>query len=932
MKDQLYYSQKRAKLAIFFVLFKSVSAELPAALQRAPAPPCSLESFNTTLNGTQCFGLTQVSGPTDYASCAQACCARYDCQMFEFCEAGCDATGCWVGSADLSTCKPGAGWSGAARPVPPKPARDPQNFRAPYTQSPTPPLDVLDLADEVQGSPTWVLAMDGYPQPFPGFITVCTPSGGYNSDRQQPPWLVDSLAPFFSAVYSRTVVVPADFGGDACSGAGAAAGGCVLRLAFGAVNHGASVYVAPSAAPANATLAGVHYGPNAAFDVDLTAARVERGGSYLVTVAAWPFQYFDGDVASGFRYPEAWQKPADGWASRQCAGICKYVRLVALPRLRVDALVVRGNFSAQSAAVEVVVSNDGADDVPAGAAALTGMTLSSWNQIARLGTHQGGWPYPPLATLPLPAIAAGSLAVAAFSIDWSALGPASWWWPNRPHNDSYFAQLHFLNLTLAVDGAPVSSASQRFGVVEHAEGASFFYTLNGVRVNFISDATPENGMSFYDAYSNEGAFGAGGGARETWRRYMRLGVNANRIHQSTPTQAMLDAADEVGFLLKPETAVRGCPGYEPCNVSSALLRQSVAELVEWSRAHPSVFAYSVENESGEGSLLGDLIDAATAARPGVPLTLEGAGEGVTPGTRLGGHAVGMLHYAVPSHSRAFPPRGVGECAWCVADGLEQFSALALAGRLDDVAYYSGWDMLNYWPNLLAGMNASLHAWHQEPCNGTDRRDGIDGWDSPVVAWVQAAFNPFLVADVAAVAANPGFTPEWPTSVDTYTFLAAGGSGNITRSVALFNDALADAFQPWAPAAAELTLQWSARWEDSSDPVIAGGTIAVTVAVGFHETVEVSMPVPDPGGGINAAGRQLFFSFASFRAGDPATTWYSEERVYVLVKRSPPARPARGVLGRDPLAPLVGAKLSRPAPPARANVDSFVFMDKGIVRF
>ena len=75
----------------------------------------------------------------------------------------------------------------------------------------------------------------------------------------------------------------------------------------------------------------------------------------------------------------------------------------------------------------------------------------------------------------------------------------------------------------------------------------FFYTLNGVRVNHLSDATPENGMSFYDAYANEDAFGGGGGARETWRRYMRLGVTSNRIHQSTPTQAMLDAADEVGL-------------------------------------------------------------------------------------------------------------------------------------------------------------------------------------------------------------------------------------------------------------------------------------------------------------------------------------------------------------------------------------------------
>ena len=44
-------------------------------------------------------------------------------------------------------------------------------------------------------------------------------------------------------------------------------------------------------------------------------------------------------------------------------------------------------------------------------------------------------------------------------------------------------------------------------------------------------------------------------------------MSANRIHQSTPTQIMLDAADEVGFALQPETAIRGeCP-VRPLSIS-----------------------------------------------------------------------------------------------------------------------------------------------------------------------------------------------------------------------------------------------------------------------------------------------------------------------------------------------------------------------------
>ena len=99
---------------------------------------------------------------------------------------------------------------------------------------------------------------------------------------------------------------------------------------------------------------------------------------------------------------------------------------------------------------------------------------------------------------------------------------------------------------------------------------------------------------------------------------MRLGITANRIHQSTPTQDMLNAADEVGFLLKPESPLRGCPGYEPCNSSSPLLRQSVDELIHWSRMHPSVFAFSLENEGSDNGLNADLVDAATLAGVNVP--------------------------------------------------------------------------------------------------------------------------------------------------------------------------------------------------------------------------------------------------------------------------------------------------------------------------
>lgn len=853
--------------------------------------PCNSTSFSNSLNGTQCFGLVQIENITSYTECQLSCCLITTCQMFEWCSGSNPACGsyantCWIGQADLTKCVPATEWLGASRQLPPPPPRLSQQYLKPYTQSPTLPLDLLNLADETIGSTTWTIQIDGQSN-----RSIYVPSGGYNSDKQDLPF-IDSISVNTAAIYSRIFTVPVGFGGTNDQ--------VIFHLAFGAVNHGAEIYITSTLATTNttnttntfsqssATLVGVHYGPNMAFDVDASAAGVIAGGTYLLTVITRPFPFFNGDVASGFRYAETWSNPSDGWSSRQCAGICKYVHLVALPLVRVDEILVQGNISQEAfAKVDVLIVNDGLMDIEEGNAQLTNLTLSSWNAIFRLGSHISGWPYPILTpVVNIPHIASRSFINITFFIPWFNLPPSSYWWPNRPFNETYYPQLHFLNITLEVNGMSISLSSERFGFVVHAESSSYYYTLNGIRINFLSDATPENGMSFYDCYSNKEAFGSEGGAQETWRRYMRLGISSNRIHQSTPTKAMLNAADEVGFLLKPETPIRGCPGYESCNSSSMLLRQSVEELILWSRSHPSVFAYSLENEGSNNSLNSDLVDAAVFAGVNVPLTTEGSGgSSLIIGPLSGRHAVNLLHYAIPQEGfRGFPPRGVGECAWCVNDGIEEFSSLALLGRLDDVAYYAGWDLINYWPNFLVGMNASLHAWHQEPCNGTDRIDGIDGWTSPIIDWIQAAFHPFLLVDIETTKNNPSFIPNWPSLVNSYTFQNTN-SENITRSLALFNDILSDIYKPWDIDSSLLSLLWSSHWDDISTPSIAsGGVLNITVSPGFHTIINISFPIPNPGQNIPSMGRKLYFSFSSIRGNvdNSPLVSYCENRTYVLV--------------------------------------------------
>jgi hypothetical protein len=79
----------------------------------------------------------------------------------------------------------------------------------------------------------------------------------------------------------------------------------------------------------------------------------------------------------------------------------------------------------------------------------------------------------------------------------------------------------------------------------------------------------------------------------------------------------------------------------------------------------------------------------------------------------GAHAMNMLHYEVPPPEPPSGPyiRGVGESAWCVPNGMESYSSLALAGRLSDVAYYAGWDWMNYWCAAL--LNAAV--WCKGQC-------------------------------------------------------------------------------------------------------------------------------------------------------------------------------------------------------------------------
>ena len=336
---------------------------------------CNASAYSISLNHTHCFGLSEVTGVPTYSACFSACCGLNG-MMFQFCPAGvaCDAyTGpsCWCGAANLTQCKRSADtqWLGASQPsapLPPPPT--PQRF-LPRSLA-TAPISQLDLEDESGGA--WSAAVDGAP---PRSIRV--PAGGYSSDFQDQPWL-DQYAVAQSVVYSRVLEAPAP-----------SSAGSVWHLAFGAVNHGARISV-------NGTIVGYHLGPMMPFEVDVTAA-LRAGGPVLLTVEAFPYHALQGTVPSGFMYVESWRNGTNGWTSRSCAGICRYVRLLELPPVRVTRLVTRAAVGPPATlTVTATLVNESPATIPGGALALSG-GFSAWGAAA--SAPAGSYPAVPTQAL-----------------------------------------------------------------------------------------------------------------------------------------------------------------------------------------------------------------------------------------------------------------------------------------------------------------------------------------------------------------------------------------------------------------------------------------------------------------------------------------------------------------------------------------------------
>ncbi len=698
-------------------------------------------------------------------------------------------------------------------------------------------IDVIDLASDTE----WTLRLDdGAPRP------IKVPGGGWNSDLQNPPIQVMREVKDFVR-YEREFTLPESAAGKA------------VRLRFGAVAHGCEVFL-------DGQKVGEHHGPQVAFEMDLTAFAAP-GKIQALQVKAYHRRHYipsgdkTADVAVGWDFPngddDASVAEANAWChdwhgqSKVAYGICRSVDLVILPAVHVTEMFVRPSVAKQEFSADVWVRNT----TDTRRTFNVGGAFSSWNQRE--------WKYPtvPQAVVAIPP--QSTVKVTLGPVPWIA-GRESYWWPNIPFREDYLAQLHFLNLEIKDGEILLQRYPQRFGFVEHSEG-SHYYQVNGVRVNGFSDSSAEGQVSHFDSYSSPAWLsptGPGTGAPESWRRYMRVGINTNRLHCSPPTEYMMQAADEVGFLLIPEAPIWGN------NLSRYSVRytpQTYHDLARACRNHPSTARYSLTNEVREPrselkekwpwrAAIDDLREVDDIHPLVYELHLQSSGkiDGIK-----GGHAFIMEHYT-DIHEKIGADkgiRGMGEHFWG-RNSMGEFAVGARTLRVNGWCYLSGWSWLNYWPNFLQGMNHDLHAW--KPQNHADRRDGIDGWNSPIVEFTRRSLDPYLVQDLDILKQNPGDPIElsgggiqWP-----YQNPVCIAGRPVERSIAVFNGGL---------EGNRLTLSWELHWDQPDGPqAAAGGKVECSIEPGFHATPKITFAAPMLEGGREK--RNLYLVLQSTKDG------------------------------------------------------------------
>ncbi|MFE5671020.1 glycoside hydrolase family 2 TIM barrel-domain containing protein [Agromyces sp. NPDC056523] len=666
-----------------------------------------------------------------------------------------------------------------------------------------------------------------------GRTTIQVPGGG---------WLKQGWTDLSRATYAKTITVP-KFADDQ-----------VTRLHFGAINHRATVTVDGHTVGTQTT----SY-TDSAFDLSDV---VTPGGTHRIEVTVEGRKAL---VGTDLRYnvPEG-----ASWSNDVAQGIFRSASLEVFPAVYVADTFVRPSVTDKSLSYDVQITNS------TGRAQKVDLkgALSSWNGA--------GWKYPAIPTQQAVVPANSTATVTVGPLQWRA-DEGSYWSPNVPFTEDYTAQLHELDVMITSraegggNGGPKSSSEYgaRFGF-RQIEQVGDHFELNGVKVNFRGDSIQGANYDNIDFHGVSDAFDSlpgflepstdNGGWPQAVRNYQRLNYNSVRIHQIPATPYMLDVADELGLMIQDETAIRGSNDRENFEAGGGRdnMVEHLADLVLRDRNHASVIRWSQANEPemdifdrigvinanpGAGPEFDELLYQTVMALDTTrPISTDGDSEDLPHDNYTvfchyqgdqGQFAVGQ--YTENVCDIPGKPNGQGEFIWNVDHTPRGFTWFATAGLrmrekgAEDTRPYT---LLNAWSSVIPGVErtdfGSIEAGYPNgplPLFGEDNLP--DPWSNPQIQLLQKAFNPVAAVDTAFWNENKlsDGAGRWPIAPSTIS------AGMNTRTLTVFNDTF---------AGERVNVTWGLRQGSPTGPVVDGGTLTPTIALGEHVKLPITFAAPD----------------------------------------------------------------------------------------
>lgn len=322
-----------------------------------------------------------------------------------------------------------------------------------------------------------------------------------------------------------------------------------LKLRFDGVYSGAEVWV-------NGRRLAYHEGGATPFEVDITNAA--KSARNLLAVR----------VTEHTQTSDQFDKMSQ-YADFPLGGIMRRVYLFRVPDTHIGALALSTRFEPGMA--DATISGRLA------AVNESGATLSDASLRFKLTGEDGA--AVPIDAMPV-TLSVGAWERADVDIAIRAAAPLAW--------DAEHPNLYRLAVELVEDGRVLQTLVERIGFRETKISGTAIL-INGRPVKF-------RGTCHHDTHPLLGRAVTADLARQDLRLMKEANLNAVRTSHYPPIPELLDAADELGLYVEDEASFCWAGVADDLNFTPRII-QLTAELVTRDRNHPSVFMWSLCNES-----------------------------------------------------------------------------------------------------------------------------------------------------------------------------------------------------------------------------------------------------------------------------------------------------------------------------------------------